>query len=91
MAEAKPKQEKTVIGGSTILLGMLAVPIVIVWLVLATRIIWSATTDPNTLSSIEGLLTALAVITIPVNQLLIDITRSWSGRSSSNGNNPTND
>ena len=40
---------------------------VFVWLVLAARIIWSASSNANTLDNIEGLLTALAVLTIPVS------------------------
>ena len=40
---------------------------VFVWLTLAARIIWSASSNANTLDNIEGLLTALAVLTIPVS------------------------
>ena len=42
-------------------------PVVVVWLTLAARIIWSATSNAETLDNIEGLLTALAVLTIPVS------------------------
>jgi len=35
--------------------------------ILAARIIWSASSNPETLDNIEGLLTALAVLTIPVS------------------------
>jgi len=42
-------------------------PVVFTWLFLGARIIWSASSNPQTLDSIEGLLTALAVLTIPVS------------------------
>jgi hypothetical protein len=38
-----------------------------VWLALGARIIWSATGNPETLDQIEGLLTALAVLSLPVS------------------------
>jgi len=41
--------------------------VVFVWLFLAARIVWSASSNPETLDNIEGLLTALAVLTIPVS------------------------
>jgi hypothetical protein len=41
--------------------------VVFVWLFLAARIVWSASSNPETLANIEGLLAALAVLTIPVS------------------------
>ena len=38
-----------------------------VWLALGARIIWSATGNIETLQNIEGLLTALAVLSLPVS------------------------
>ena len=55
----------TTITGSQLLIAILFTPCVITWLVLAARIIWSASSNPETLDNIEGLLTALAVLTIP--------------------------
>jgi hypothetical protein len=48
-------------------------------LFLAARIIWSASSNPETLDNIEGLLTALAVITIPVSAGLGKIFESVRG------------
>ena len=48
-------------------------PVVFTWLFLGARIIWSASNNPQTLDSIEGLLTALAVLTIPVSAGLAEL------------------
>ena len=42
-------------------------PVVFTWLFLAARIVWSASANPETLDNIEGLLTALAILTVPVS------------------------
>ena len=55
-------------------------PVVVVWLVLAARIIWSATSIPDTHDSIEGLLTALAVLTIPVSAGLGKVFEAFSSK-----------
>ena len=55
-------------------------PVVFCWLFLAARIIISATTSSSTLDNIEGLLTALAVLTIPVSAGLGKLFESgWGG------------
>lgn len=53
-------------------------PIVVVWLTLAGRIIWSATSNPETLANIEPLLLALAVLSIPVSGGLSEILKAYS-------------
>tara|TARA_R100000808_G_scaffold4903_1_gene15361 strand:- start:17562 stop:17735 length:174 start_codon:yes stop_codon:yes gene_type:complete len=53
-------------------------PVVVVWLTLAARIIWSSTSNPETLDNIEGLLTALAVLTIPVSAGLSKVFEAFS-------------
>jgi hypothetical protein len=53
-------------------------PIVVVWLVLAGRIIWSATSNPETLDNIEPLLLALAVLSIPVSGGLAEILKAYA-------------
>jgi len=65
-SEDSSKESVTLSGRELIQLVIFA-PCVFTWLFLAARIIWSSTSDPNTLDSIEGLLTALAVLTIPVS------------------------
>ena len=52
-------------------------PIVVVWLTLAGRIIWSATSNPETLDNIEPLLLALAVLSIPVSGGLSEILKAY--------------
>ena len=54
-----------------------------VWLFLAARIVISATTSSSTLENIEGLLTALAVLTIPVSAGLGKLFEAgWGNKSS---------
>ena len=60
-------KNKVTLSGAELLRLIIFTPVVITWLVLATRIIWAATSSKETLDSIEGLLTALAVLTIPVS------------------------
>jgi len=45
---------------------------------LAGRIIWSATSNPETLDNIEPLLLALAVLSIPVSGGLSEILKAYS-------------
>ena len=66
--DVKKPSNGTTITGSQLLIAILFTPCVITWLVLAARIIWSASSNPETLDNIEGLLTALAVLTIPISQ-----------------------
>ena len=62
-----PQRESVTLSGRELIQLVIFAPCVFTWLFLAARIIWSSTSDPNTLDSIEGLLTALAVLTIPVS------------------------
>tara|TARA_Y100000310_G_scaffold260478_1_gene269430 strand:+ start:452 stop:706 length:255 start_codon:yes stop_codon:yes gene_type:complete len=63
--------------GVTVLLT--GIPIVWAWLALAVIIIYSAVTDSEVLGSIEGLLTALAVLTVIVDRFVTAVTRKWLG------------
>jgi|TARA_R110000744_G_C19310216_1_gene556636 hypothetical protein len=70
MSEDEPKKSNgngTTITGVQLLVGIIFIPVVLVWLALGARIIWSATGNPETLDQIEGLLTALAVLSLPVS------------------------
>ena len=58
---------KVTLTGKELIVLIIFAPVVFVWLFLAARIIISATTSSSTLDNIEGLLTALAVLTIPVS------------------------
>jgi hypothetical protein len=53
--------------GRELIILVIFAPVVFTWLFLGARIIWSASSNAQTLDSIEGLLTALAVLTIPVS------------------------
>ena len=64
--DTKGKESVTLSGRELIQL-VVFTPVVFTWLFLAARIVWSASANPDTLSNIEGLLTALAVLTIPVS------------------------
>ncbi len=59
--------DKTTLSGRELIQLVIFTPVVFVWLFLAARIVWSASSNPDTLDNIEGLLTALAVLTIPVS------------------------
>ena len=77
--EKKESSKVTLSGRELIVLSIFA-PVVFVWLFLAARIVISATTSSSTLDSIEGLLTALAVLTIPVSAGLGKLFESgWGG------------
>ena len=64
--EKEDKSSAQLTGRELIILVIFA-PVVFTWLFLGARIIWSASSNPQTLDSIEGLLTALAVLTIPLS------------------------
>mgnify|MGYP005839384529 FL=1 len=62
--ELKPKDSgKVTLSGRELIVLVIFAPVVFVWLFLAARIVISATTSSSTLENIEGLLTALAVLT----------------------------
>ena len=71
----------TTVTGNQLLIAIIFLPVVMVWLFLAARIIWSATSNPETLDSIEGLLTALAVLTIPVSMGLQEMFKAFGNDS----------
>tara|TARA_R110002020_G_scaffold66439_1_gene174626 strand:- start:499 stop:777 length:279 start_codon:yes stop_codon:yes gene_type:complete len=66
--DEKPDKGSVTLSGKELIVLIIFGPTVFVWLFLAARIIISATTSSSTLDNIEGLLTALAVLTIPVSQ-----------------------
>jgi len=71
---------KVTLTGRELIVLVIFAPVVFVWLFLAARIIISATTSSSTLENIEGLLTALAVLTIPVSAGLGKLFESgWGG------------
>jgi hypothetical protein len=78
--EQKPDASKVTLTGRELIVLIIFAPVVFVWLFLAARIVISSTTSSNTLENIEGLLTALAVLTIPVSAGLGKLFESgWGG------------
>ena len=67
MASEGSSRESVTLSGKELIQLVIFAPVVFTWLFLAARIIWSASSNPETLDNIEGLLTALAVLTIPVS------------------------
>ena len=67
MASEGNSRESVTLSGKELIQLVIFAPVVFTWLFLAARIIWSASSNPETLENIEGLLTALAVLTIPVS------------------------
>ena len=63
----KKGKESVTLSGRELIQLVIFTPVVFTWLFLAARIIWSASSNPDTLDNIAGLLTALAVLTIPVS------------------------
>lgn len=73
------EKEKVTLSGRELIQLVIFTPVVFVWLFLAARIVWSASSNAETLDNIEGLLTALAVLTIPVSAGLGKIFESDKG------------
>ena len=65
--EIRSESGKVTLTGRELIVLIIFATVVFVCQFLAARIIISATTSSSTLDSIEGLLTALAVLTIPVS------------------------
>ena len=91
MADEAEKDQKSTSSGTTItgvqlLVGVIFVPVVMGWLALGARIIWSATGNPETLDQIEGLLTALAVLSLPVSAGLSKLFEAFGNEVSSKQN-----
>ena len=63
----KNGREAVTLSGRELIQLVIFTPVVFTWLFLAARIIWSASSNPETLDNIEGLLTALAILTVPVS------------------------
>ena len=72
-------RDKVTLSGRELIILVIFTPVVFTWLFLGARIVWSASSNPETLDNIEGLLTALAVITIPVSAGLAKIFESAKG------------
>ena len=76
----KKESSKVTLSGRELIVLIIFAPVGFVWLFLAARTVISATTSSSTLDSIEGLLTALAVLTIPVSAGLGKLFESgWGG------------
>ena len=76
--DEKPNGKDVTLTGSQLIVLMVFFPIVIVWLFLSGRIIWSATSNQETLDNNEPLLLALAVLSIPVSGGLAEILKAYA-------------
>ena len=65
--EPKKEPSKTTLTGKELISLIVFAPVVFTWLFLAARIVMSATTSQTVLDNIEPLLTALAILTVPVS------------------------
>jgi len=70
-------KNRVTLSGRELIILVIFTPVVFTWLFLAARIIISATTSVAVLDSIEGLLTALAVLTIPVSAGVSKLFEGW--------------
>ena len=86
VTQEPPRSEGTTITGIQLLTGIIFVPVVMVGLALGARSIWAATENPETLNSIEGLLTALAVLSLPVSAGLSKLFEAFGNEVSSKQN-----
>jgi membrane protein implicated in regulation of membrane protease activity len=58
---------RVTLSGRELIVLIIFAPVVFTWLFLAARIVMSATTSQTVLQNIEPLLTALAILTVPVS------------------------
>jgi len=81
--EEEPQKEpssKTTLTGKELIILIIFAPVVFTWLFLAARIVMSATTSQNVLENIEPLLTALAILTVPVSMGLQKLFEGVGGK-----------
>ena len=60
-------RKSTVLSGVQLIVLVTFVPMMFAFLALAVRMIWSATSNPDILENIEGLLAALAILSNPIS------------------------
>ena len=82
--EQKKEPTKTTLSGKELIILIVFAPCVFTWLFLAARIVMSATTSQNVLENIEPLLTALAILTVPVSMGLQKLFEGISDKEDKN-------
>jgi membrane protein implicated in regulation of membrane protease activity len=65
--DQQPDSGRVTLSGRELIVLIIFAPVVFTWLFLAARIVMSATTSQTVLQNIEPLLTALAILTVPVS------------------------
>lgn len=83
MADEDKKPERVTLSGRELIVLIIFAPCVFTWLFLAARIVMSATTSQTVLQNIEPLLTALAILTVPVS---MGLQKLFEGLNPGNGN-----
>ena len=78
--EPKKKSTGTTLTGRELIILIIFAPCVFCWLFLAARIVMSATTSQTVLDNIEPLLTALAILTVPVSMGLAKLFEGINGK-----------
>ena len=73
-----PDAGRVTLSGRELLVLIIFAPCVFTWLFLAARIVMSATTSQTVLENIEPLLTALAILTVPVSMGLQKLWESFT-------------
>jgi energy-coupling factor transporter transmembrane protein EcfT len=71
-----PDPGRVSLSGRELIILIIFAPCVFCWLFLASRIVMSATTSQTVLENIEPLLTALAILTVPVS---MGLAKLWEG------------
>ena len=74
------KKHSTTLTGRELIILIIFAPCVFTWLFLAARIVLSATTSATVLDQIEPLLTALAILTVPVSMGLQKLFEGLNGK-----------
>jgi len=77
--DSRNRQLESTARATNWLIAAIGIPLIFVWLGLGGWIIYQATSDSGVLDNIEGLLTALAVLTIPASKFVDGALRKWLG------------
>ena len=88
MADEDKKPERVTLSGRELIVLIIFAPCVFTWLFLAARIVMSATTSQTVLQNIEPLLTALAILTVPVS---MGLQKLFEGLNPGNSNKEDKD
>mgnify|MGYP003134321352 CR=1 FL=1 len=72
--DKKPKKQSVQLSGKHVIVILMYFPLLITFLGLAVKIIWSASTDANVLENSEALIALLAIVSTP---LVYGLAKIW--------------